>query len=334
MVQTGKNITQAGDLLQKTTVQQIYNIIKKPPAELKTKISQLRMVLSLDPSRYRQLKTTLPYFTCGIFNPPYRKTENFGFIEHFVADYDHLDDSEITTESLKSRLIADEQVEMLFASPSGRGLKVMFRLSERCYDRVRFSMFYKVFISAFSSRYGISALADSRTSDVTRACFLSADEEAWYNPDAAPVKMSAYIDFDSPRQILEANILNREQKKETSVKERESATGEIDPDILNMIKRRLKPDIKLKRDKIIFVPEELERIIERVKKRMEEFGIELRSAESIHYGKKFVFFLGDKWAEINVFYGKRGFSVVKTPKRGSNDELAEISHRILCELLI
>lgn len=39
-------------------------------------------------------------------------------------------------------------------------------------------------------------------------------------------------------------------------------------------------------------------------------------------------------AEINVFYGKRGFSVVKTPKRGSNDGLADISNRVLCELLI
>lgn len=333
MLQTGKNITQAGDLLQKITIQQIYNTIKNPSAELKTRISQLRMVLSLDPSRYRQLKTTLPYFTCGIFNPPYRKTENFGFIEHFVADYDHLDDSEITPESLKSRLIADEQVEMLFASPSGKGLKVMFRLSERCYDRVQFSMFYKIFINAFSSRYGIATVADNRTSDVTRACFLSADEEAWYNPGAAPVKINAYIDFDSPRQVIEANIFLKEQKKEPS-EEKESSTDEIDPDILNRIKQRLKPDIRLKREKIIYVPEELEEIIERIQKRMEEFGIGIRSVESIHYGKKFVFFLGDKWAEINVFYGKRGYSVVKTPKRGSNNELADISQQILCELLI
>ena len=41
----------------------------------------------------------------------------------------------------------------------------------------------------------------------------------------------------------------------------------------------------------------------------------------IQYGKKFKFRLGLKLAEVNVFYGKRGFKVVKSPKSGTNDEL-------------
>lgn len=334
MLQTGKNITQAGDQLQKTTVQQVYSVIKNPPAELKTKIGQLRMVLSIDPGRYRQLKTTLPYFTCGIFNPPFRKSENFGFIEHFVLDFDNLNELDVTTETLKSKLVRDDRVEMIFTSPSGNGLKVMFRLAEKCYDRVKFSMFYKMFVSKFSSEYGIAFAADRRTSDVTRACFLSTDEAAYYNSEPLPVKQSAYIDFESPENVIDANMFLREEGKADKIQDKSTDTRELDPDILQKIKQKLNPDIRLRHEKIIYVPGELESIIEKVTGRMAEFGIRIKSIENIHYGKKFVFFLGEMWAEINVFYGKRGFSVVKTPKRGSNEELADITNRILCDMLI
>ena len=55
---------------------------------------------------------------------------------------------------------------------------------------------------------------------------------------------------------------------------------------------------------------------------------------NINYGKKMVFVINNIWAEINIFYGKKGFSVVKTPKHGSNSELADIVQKILCELLL
>ena len=334
MLQTGHNLTQADDLLQKISVLQVFNIIKNAPPDLISKIIQLRMVLSLDPARYRQLKTTLPYFTCGIFHPPYRKSGNFGFIEHFVLDFDNLRENEVSAERLRNMLTHDERVEMLFTSPSGNGIKAMLRLSERCYDRVKFSMFYKIFVLSFSAEFGITKVADSKTSDVTRACFLSSDENAFYNPGALQIKMDAYIDFDSPEQIIETNLFLKEQNRKFAEDSKEDIKDELSPEILNQIRKKLKPDTKLRHEKIIYVPEELENIISKVKEKMTGLGIDIRSVENIHYGKKFVFSVGEIWAEVNVFYGKRGFSVVKTPKRGSNEELANISQRVLCELLI
>ncbi len=334
MLQTGRNITQAGDQLQKINVQQVFQYIKNPPQEMQAKINQLRMVLSLDVNRYRQLKTTLPYFTCGIFHPPYRKTENFGYIEHFILDYDHLAESDITLDVLRIKLMADERVEMLFTSPSGNGLKVMFRLQDKCYDRAQFSMFYKVFAHAFSTGYGINKVVDNRTSDVTRACFLSADPEAYFNPGATGISISAYIDFGRPDQVNEARDLLKKLETEKGQETAETAEKEISPDILQQIKQKLNPNIRTAREKIIYVPGELETIIDKVKQRMSDFDITVKNIENIHYGKKFVFSVNEIWAEANVFYGKNGFSVVKTPKRGSNAELADIVFRILCELLI
>jgi hypothetical protein len=39
------------------------------------------------------------------------------------------------------------------------------------------------------------------------------------------------------------------------------------------------------------------------------------------------------WAEINVFYGKKGWSVVKTTKSGSHPDLAELGARAIEEIL-
>ena len=34
--------------------------------------------------------------------------------------------------------------------------------------------------------------------------------------------------------------------------------------------------------------------------------------------------MGQKEAEVNLFYGKRGFSVVISPRRGTNEELNNV----------
>lgn len=51
-----------------------------------SKVRQLRVAYQIASKQYNEQKRTLPYAVCGIFNPPYRKTENFGYIECFVLD--------------------------------------------------------------------------------------------------------------------------------------------------------------------------------------------------------------------------------------------------------
>ena len=60
---------------------------------------------------------------------------------------------------------------------------------------------------------------DERTSDVCRACFISIDNEAFYNPNAEAVNMDAYIKkedvcelFDVSRNLMKEikeNIVNK-----------------------------------------------------------------------------------------------------------------------------
>lgn len=189
---------------------------------------------------------------------------------------------------------------------------------------------------AFSKQYGIDKIADSRTSDVTRACFLSCDENAYLNENAVPVNIKAYIDFESSQQVFELKHFIQALEKNTTQENStvETEKKELNPDILMQIKQKLNPNIRTRPEKHIYVPQELETIVERIKNRLSEFNIEVKNIENIHYGKKIVVNLQNMWAEVNVFYGKNGFSVVKTPKRGSNAELCDITHKILCELLM
>ena len=45
---------------------------------------------------------------------------------------------------------------------------------------------------------------------------------------------------------------------------------------------------------------------------------------NIQYAKKIKVRMGQKEAEVNLFYGKRGFSVVISPRRGTNEELNNV----------
>lgn len=338
MTMLGKNITAYNDPLVKISEKDLFSMVKDSPEELKNKIHQLRNIATIDPKKYRQLKTMLPYVTCGHFNPAIRKTENFSSISHFIIDIDHLKEKELSVENLRFDFMLDNRVVMAFVSPSGNGLKLLFRLKEKCHDYAQFSIFYKLFAQHFSQQYQLFQVVDNKTSDVTRACFLSYDPDCSFNQKAEAVDMNSYINFSSTIEVkeVEQSLLKYEKEVMQVAKElipKAEEINEISPEILHHIRQKLNPNIRTKKEKIIYVPEQLEEIITKLSRKLNQFDIEVKAIENINYGKKFVVSLSQYWAEINVFYGKKGFSVVKTPKRGSNPELADIVNRIFCEEL-
>lgn len=330
MIQAGKSITTVDDPLIKTTVEHLSKSIINPKPEIRTAVNQLRTVLTIDPRKYSALKRNLPYITCGIFNPPYRKTSNFASIEVFIIDIDHLSEKEMKPEELKEQLKKDQRIELMFISPGADGLKILFRLTEKCYDHVRYSMFYKVFSQAFSNQYSLNQVIDARTSDVTRACFISFDNNAYYNPTAEKVNMSAFINFDDPAQLNEAKKLFDEIAPPA---ENNNSEKMLTEDVILQIKQKLNPNIKTFKEKNIFVPGELESVMEKLKEHVGQYDINCDTIRNIHYGKQIRFTSGVHFAEINLFYGKKGFVIVPTTKTGSNQQLAEIVKTLLCELL-
>ena len=73
-----------------------------------------------------------------------------------------------------------------------------------------------------------------------------------------------------------------------------------------------------------YVPDQLNEIIAELKLFIEETGLQVTEIINIQYAKKIRARLGQKESEVNLFYGKRGFSIVISPRLGTNEELNEL----------
>lgn len=328
MLYAGKNITSQQDMLQKVTVEYIYQSIRNPKPDIQARIRQLRIVRDLDAKRYSQLKRELPYVVCGVFKPACRRTENFAYTEYFIVDIDHIEAKGLSMEVTREKLQHDDRVVLLFLSPGEDGLKVLFHLKERCYDAGIYSLFYKAFVKQFSLQYNLDQVIDTRTSDVCRACFISCDENAYHNPNALTVDVSQYVDVNNPYELFGMKHELEEEAKEgeKQLKQQETEAKNINPegDELLKIKEILKIRIPQKEKKEVFVPEQLNEVIEDVKKYVEETGLVVTEIININYGKKIRMRMGMRQAEVNLFYGKKGYSVVSSPRSGTNAELNEL----------
>lgn len=329
MLQWGLHITQSGDPLHKIAVEEMFRRIRQPKAAFQDRIRQLRAVRAMDEKQYRELKKGLPYFVCGLFHPAVRRRENFAEIRHFLLDLDHLSQAELPIEPLAQRMSGLPELEMCFTSPGGDGLKLMFRLSEGCRDAAMFSAFYKVFSRRFAEQYQLQQVIDYATSDVSRACFVSSDPEAFYNPEATPILMEDFLpglDFELAEKAV--------REAEKAIPPPPAMNKEPEKDVLQQIRQKLNPNARpAPRAKQHHVPPELDQVAPLLAEKLAEMGLQLASANPINYGRQLRVAAGHLWAEVNLFYGKRGFSVVKTTKSGSHTELADIAAQAIEEIL-
>lgn len=326
MIQAGKNITSPGDELQKISIEHLFHAIRKPQPEVENKIKQLRIVRNIDHKQYALLKKQLPYFVCGIFNPNIRRTENFAYCSYFVLDIDHITEKGLNLQSVREKVEKDSRVCLSFISPGEDGLKVMFQLSDRCYDAGIYSLFYKLFLSDFSQKYQLEQVTDSRTSDVTRACFVSFDPQVYYNPQADAVNLRSFVNLDNPYDLFDKKRQTEKAEKENKneLKLSETEKTDVDGDIIRQIKAILKNSPKKTEKMPAYVPEQLNEIISDLASYITQTGIVIKEIRNINYGKKIKAVIGLKEAEVNLFYGKRGFSVVQSPRTGTSAQMNEM----------
>ena len=332
MVYKGVNIRSNSDILSPISIEELYKLVRTFPSDLERLITTLRTIRRVDEKKYHTLKVQLPYFVCGCFNPALRKTENFAHISYFVIDIDHISSANMNMMELKSKLIQDSRVVLCYISPSNDGLKLLFKLKERCYDAGIFQVFYKRFIQTFASTYNIHDILDSKTSDVTRACFLSHDSNAYYNPNADEVILENIIDvnnisdlFDTKREILKEDKNNNAIITKIEKEPDKNTIAEI-KEVLGLLKQK-------QIQKNVYVPEQLSQIIEDLKQFLSDLKIAILEIGDINYGKKIKVKVNEKYAECNLFYGKRGYSVVISPRRGTDKELNELLQQLIINYL-
>ena len=297
--------------------------------EIDIAIANIRKVKEINPESASFLKRKLPYFLGAKFIGDIRNSKNFEYISHFVIDIDHYGDTN-RVEDLKQKLSTDKRLYMAFISPSGDGLKLVYSLSDKITSLKQYSDFYKAFSHRLAQQFGLENYIDFKTSDATRICFLSYDANVYLNKNNEPINPKLFVsDFDIFNNNTNESIIdNRTQTDKTDSKLKPTISNKQYKEILSTLNPKTP-----KREKQYVVPEVLYAVSKTIVDEFAEKGLIIDNISDINYGRKFKVTDKNEFAIFNVFYGKKGFTVVKTPVRNSNTQLLEVAVA-LCEHII
>jgi len=149
-----------------------YNYIVGDYAKQRTE--KLRSIE--DPKQARQFKaSTFDYCT---FSGMFRTRNDKALISHsgfLCIDFDHVQN----TDTLRQALLADEyfDTQLLFVSPSGDGLKWIISIDT---SKVPHGKFFAAVANYILQTYKVEV--DKSGRDISRACFLPYDPNAYINP--------------------------------------------------------------------------------------------------------------------------------------------------------
>ncbi len=150
---------------------EIHALIKSDT--YKDKIMQLRAIT--DSKEQRKFKSNhLDYIT---FSGEFERRNDVNLINHsslITIDFDHLQN----VAEVKNLLLADEyfETELLFISPSGNGLKWIVKID---LSTTTHQAYFKAISNYLKQTYQLEV--DQSGKDISRACFVSYDPEAFLN---------------------------------------------------------------------------------------------------------------------------------------------------------
>lgn len=315
------------------TSEMVVNRIRSDEA-LKHQVKLLRRVRQVDLQAYKRQKVKLPFFIGADFLNGIRRMENYLQINAFTVDIDNCFLDLPFDDDLLESLKLDPRIFIMFRSPSGKGLKLVFLISNGPESPKDYSDFYRTFIYRFCKKYKIESFVDSVTSDVTRVCFLSFDPGVYYNPRALPVEFHRHKPTTQQKVNQQEDLPNQESDKQ-GAQDKGSLEKEFSgspnasqyKEILN--KLGTKPKIPGSGNYRFKIPGQLEKLLPFLKSEIGKYQLVLKEERNIQYGKKVVVSQEEDWAEVNIFYGKKGFSVVLSPKTGSDPDLGALLERLI-----
>lgn len=142
-------------------------------------VTELRRLIVEDQDAYREEKKGLPATTfSGTFNPE-RSADNLDeYSGLIIIDVDHI--TEAQAKEYKYHFGENELVYAAFISPSGQGLKILFKLD--CTSDYHLSAFEGI-KGYLENKYGMAV--DKSGKDICRLCYVSYDPELYMNPSSS-----------------------------------------------------------------------------------------------------------------------------------------------------
>ena len=329
LLSSGQQITSATDTLRAISLAEVATWVRTDTA-LQRQTERLRKLAQFDQNAYKTAKTSLPYVVGSVFANGIRRMDALAQATYFVLDLDHCTG---LNGQVPDAIRADLSIELAFVSPSGEGLKLFFRLLDACTDAKTFSAAYRNFAGDFGLRHGFVKSVDLRTSDVTRACFLAHDPTVYHNPDAMSVDWRLWLPNHTQGGELgfgESDVSDFDRVVSARKPAVERPINEV---AYRDMLRTINPNTPSRREKQTFVPDELWTIEPAVRAICGQFSWELTEMTPLNYGLKVAVKQGFRRAEVNVCYGKKGFSVVRSPKTGTDPTLSNLLYGELFRLL-
>ena len=200
----------------------IFLAIKE--GEFKSEITEIRNYLKENnKNKSDELKNNLLSFTVSaIFDEKRRKERVIKYYGVMVLDIDDLKDEE-EVERIKKEVEKIEYTKMAFVSPSGLGLKIIVETNNT--DVERHTEVYKELVNYYGNQLNVKF--DSQTCDVSRLCFFSYDETAYYN-------------YESKIFISEKDIKKEKKMMENKVISNDGKYNKVIERIIEFTKRKQK----------------------------------------------------------------------------------------------
>lgn len=187
--------------VQIITLQDLISNIKT--GTYKDDVNTIRMAIGMGkPERADELKKNLLAFTPSATYSGGRKKE-------FIQEYNqiiHLDFDKIDEEDLLQITTQTASIPYTlacFKSPSGNGLKVFIQVDSLVQHH---DLAYKQIQEYYEKQLGINA--DPKCKDVTRLCFVSFDENAYYNPLATIFAVNTKVEEKEVNQSVQITSSN------------------------------------------------------------------------------------------------------------------------------
>ncbi len=172
--------------LKSTTISKVHAVIVSE--RYKAVTSDLRALKDKKEQTDCKIKK-LDYVT---FSGEFKSRSVTGLIEHsnlFCIDLDDLEDVQATKDQVLKLL----PPSLMFVSPSGNGLKLVYKININDAEHLQYYDAFEVF---FNERLGVAI--DDKCKDVPRACFLCHDSEAYFNDNAEVIDKSFIDTFFIP----------------------------------------------------------------------------------------------------------------------------------------
>jgi len=157
----------------------------------RSKIEELRQIQEQG-TRQIYKKKNLPFFTIGEFQNNERKNSAFIKTQFEIVDLDHLGEK---YNEKWGTIIKDDRVFCAFRSPSGDGIKVIYKFNEPVTSMEHYKGLYKYYALNFGIDLGSEP---DKTCDPARACYLSYDPDIYLNPDCITLSTDVEYNDEQP----------------------------------------------------------------------------------------------------------------------------------------